>query len=200
MGAGGEIVLNLVIMCIFGAICAAVASSKGRNAVGWFFVGFLAPCIGLIIILAISNLKTEQARIQRMRREQRRLREQLKQERMKSQGFQQHVRKRLDRHDDELGIDTSQLGAGETDDQLQLENDFDEAPAQPTPDDNLPPADRDWFIKFGSRVSRALTFDRVRELYGLGNIDDDTLVRANEREEWRTLRDVPGLWEELNAG
>ena len=43
----------------------------------------------------------------------RRLREQIKQERMKNQGFQQHVRKRLDRHDEELGVDTRQLGAGE---------------------------------------------------------------------------------------
>lgn len=50
-----EIFLILFISVIFGAICAGIASSKERNAVGWFFVGFFFWLIGLIIILALPS-------------------------------------------------------------------------------------------------------------------------------------------------
>ena len=193
---GVAVVLIIVLIrCAIGAICAAIASSKGRNATGWFFVGLLVDCIGIIIIACLSNLKEEQAREQRMRNEQRRLREQLKQERMKNQAFQGHVHKRLERHDDELGVDTRQLGAAE-EEHLQLEEGFEDEAAFTG---DTPPADRDWYVKFGNRVSRALPFMRLQELYRAGNIDDDTLVRTGEGEEWSSLRHVPGLWEELNS-
>lgn len=194
MEAFAVVFIVLLIRCAFGAVCAAIASSKGRNAAGWFFAGLLIDCIAIIIILCLSNLKEEEARMRRMRNEQRRLREQLKQERMKNQAFQGHVHMRLDRHDEELGVDTRQLGPA-PDEQLRLEEGFQDTSA---PAGETPLTEREWYVKFGNRVSRALPFTRLQELYRAGNIDDDTLVRTGEGEEWSSLRHVPGLWEELN--
>ena len=87
------------------------AHSKGRSPVGWFFVGFFVTCIGLIIVLCLSNLREEQARWAQADEERRRLREQLRQERLKNEVFQGHVRARLDVHDQALGVDTRQLEA-----------------------------------------------------------------------------------------
>ena len=191
-------------MNAFGAVCASIASSKGRHTTGWFFVGFFFDCIGIIIIACLSNLKEEQAKYRRMRDEQRRLREQLKQERMKSETFQHHVRTRLDRHDEELGVDTRQLGSAE-EERLRLEAGADQS-GQEAPDsagDGAAgpadaPANQEWFVKFGTRVSRPLSFARLKQLYQLGNIDDDTLARSGEWDEWRALRDIPAVWDELH--
>jgi hypothetical protein len=100
------LVVNLIIIIIMGAITAAIASSKGRNAVGWFFVGFLLGLIGVIIICCMSNLKEQREHRKWTERERRRLREQLAQERIKNEAFRQHTTARLDSHDTELGVDT----------------------------------------------------------------------------------------------
>lgn len=45
----------ILIAATFGGICAAIASGKKRSPVGWFFIGFLFPLIGLILILVLPN-------------------------------------------------------------------------------------------------------------------------------------------------
>lgn len=102
---------QLVILIIFGIICACIASSKGRSEVGWFFIGFFLGLIGLILIACLSNLKEEAAKQEHMLNEQRRLREQLRQERMRNQSFQQYTANRLDAHDSALSIDTRSADA-----------------------------------------------------------------------------------------
>ena len=92
-------------------ICSAIASSKGRNVVGWFFVGLLTAVIGIIIIACMSNLKQEKARIEWAESERRRLREQLRQERTKSESFRQYSTARLDAHDKALDVDTRSVAA-----------------------------------------------------------------------------------------
>jgi hypothetical protein len=101
----------LVIRVIMGAIAAAIASSKGRTPVGWFFGGFFLDLIGIIIVACLSNLKEDQAYRDRQNRENRRLREQLRQERLKGEAFRQHTMTRLDTHDQQLGVDTKQTYA-----------------------------------------------------------------------------------------
>jgi hypothetical protein len=96
----------LISRLVFAIICAAIASSKGRSVVGWFFVGLLADLIGLIIILCMSNLKEQQAYREATAREQHRLREQLRQEQMKTESFRRYTMTRLDTHDEALGLDT----------------------------------------------------------------------------------------------
>ena len=108
-----EILLIIIIVrSITGGIAAAIASSKGRSGVGWFFGGFFLDIIGIVIVACISNLKVEEARRRHVGRESRRLREQLHQERMKNESFRQHAVGRLDVHDDRLGVDTRYTQAG----------------------------------------------------------------------------------------
>jgi len=102
--------VQLVILVIFGAICALVARSKGRNAFGWFFAGFFGGLIGLIIILVIGDARGDMRHRARADRERRLLREQLRQERLKNESFRRHSTARLDRHDRSLGMNTRQAG------------------------------------------------------------------------------------------
>jgi GYF domain 2 len=106
MQDGGELAIRLIFMCIFGAACAGVAHSKGRNPWGWFFVGFLITCVGLIIILCLPNLNEQKALMQVQEDTNRRLREQLRQEQMKVEALRAHTAARLDAHDEVLGINT----------------------------------------------------------------------------------------------
>ena len=69
MGPEGALVLRLIIMAVFGGICAAIAQTRGRSAVGWFFIGFFASCIGVILVLVLPDLKAQEEREERMRRE-----------------------------------------------------------------------------------------------------------------------------------
>ena len=101
----------LFVGVIMGIISAAIASSKGRNPIGWGFLGFLVGLIGVIIVACLPNLKEEQARQFRAEEENRRLREQLRQEKIKAETFRQHAQTRLDAHDQKLGIDTRQAPA-----------------------------------------------------------------------------------------
>lgn len=96
----------LILPAICGIIAAIIASSKGRNVVGWFFVGFLLGLIGVIIAAVMPNLKKQKAQEEFASQERRRLREQLRQERLKSEAFRQYSVARLDAHDQHLGINT----------------------------------------------------------------------------------------------
>lgn len=95
-----------VVCAICGVISAAIASSKGRTVVGWFFAGFFLGVIGIIIVACQSNLNEKKAHRQHTERERHRLREQLRQERLKTEAFRRHAVTRLDTHDLELGMDT----------------------------------------------------------------------------------------------
>jgi hypothetical protein len=95
-----------IILLILGIVCAVIADSKGRSAIAWFFIGFLAGLIGLIILLVLPNLKEAEQKELHMENEQRRLREQLRQERIKHEQFRKHAQARLDTHDNALGLDT----------------------------------------------------------------------------------------------
>lgn len=99
----------LVFAAIIGIICALIANSKGRSAIGWFFIGFLLGLIGLIICIVMPNLKEQREKEEQMKMEQKRLEEQLRQERIKNERFQQYANQRLDVHDQTLNIDTKQL-------------------------------------------------------------------------------------------
>jgi hypothetical protein len=102
------LVIWLIVRVIFGAICAAIANSKGRSEVGWFFGGFFFMLLGIIIVACLGNLKEQKYKEEAVERENRRLREQLMQEQIKNEAFRQHAAARLDAHDGHLGVDTRQ--------------------------------------------------------------------------------------------
>src|SRR5436190_8935887 len=106
MEEGAVLLIGLIVRAICGAIAAAIASSKGRSAVGWFFGGFFLVILGIIIVACLSNLNEKRRKEQAQERENRRLREQLVQEQIKNEAFRQHAAARLDQHDVHLGVDT----------------------------------------------------------------------------------------------
>lgn len=97
---------SFFFMCLMGAICAWIASSKGRNAFGWFCCGFFFSLIGLILIIALSNLNTERAILNAQLEMNRRLRDQGQRTRQKVEQITNHTLHRLDQHDQALGVDT----------------------------------------------------------------------------------------------
>jgi len=44
-------------LVIAGAITATMASLKGRRPVAWFFIGALAPGVGLVLLLFLPDLE-----------------------------------------------------------------------------------------------------------------------------------------------
>jgi hypothetical protein len=193
MDPGAELILRLVFMGVFGTITAVIASNKGRNAAGWFFVGFLTGCIGLIIVLCLPDLRREQARWDQGELERRRLREQLKQERMKSEAFQGHVRTRLDVHDEALGMDTRRVtGESQSPEPQQL--------AFPESSDTAGQGDfasREWYVAIEGRRSDPLSLQQLRELVASRRIDATHLVWSAGMEGWKRIDEIPGLEEAL---
>ena len=102
----GILVIQLIVVLVCGAISAAIASSKGRSGVGWFFGGVFLGLIGIIIIACLSNLNEERNRRNYVDWQQRRTQEQIYQEQVKNQAFQQYTASRLDQHDQQLGLNT----------------------------------------------------------------------------------------------
>lgn len=176
MNDGSELALNLIFMVIFGGIVAAIASSKGRSPVGWFFVGALLGCIGLIIILCMSNLQEQERMFAMQDATNRRLQEQLRQERMKSQAFQQHTAARLDRHDNALEMDTRQVSS---------------AIAGPPPtaighasQPALADPEGEWYFSADGEKNGPHPMSRMQQLIGTGVIRQDTLVWDPNASAW----------------
>jgi hypothetical protein len=190
MGEGEEIVVQLLVSGVFGAITAAIAASKGRNAVGWFFLGFFFACIALIIILCLSNLKEEEAKWAANEIEQRRLREQLRQEQLKNEALRQHTAARLDIHDKKLGIDTRDVPAALPLDLMTKPRLITEPPANPPP--GLPPDD--WYTNEGGTQQGPYTFKLLHARARQGTLAPDTLVWVRGMEEWQFAHTVPNLF------
>mgnify|MGYP006311808717 CR=1 FL=1 len=127
------LIFQLILLVIFGALAAAIAAGKGRSAVGWFFGGFFLGLIGVIVVAVLPNVKAQQEKEQHAEAERRRLREQLRQERMKNEAMRQNVSTRLDHHDRALGMDTRAesplLKAGKDSDNI-----FDQLPDSKQPE------------------------------------------------------------------
>lgn len=98
--------LQLIIMAVFGALCALLANNKGRSAVGWFILGFLFPLLGLILVLVLPDLKKQQVREARLRDENRRLRERMLKDRQVADQRYDQINRRVGAHDRVLGVDT----------------------------------------------------------------------------------------------
>lgn len=48
--------IGFIVAAIGGVVCASLAGSKGRNALGWFVIGFLLPLIGIILVLVLPAI------------------------------------------------------------------------------------------------------------------------------------------------
>ncbi|MFQ5655433.1 MAG: DUF4339 domain-containing protein [Planctomycetota bacterium] len=192
----GAVVFQFAVPIVFGAICAMIASSRGRSAVGWFFIGFFLQCIGLIILLVIPDLRAQEAQVQRLRDQNRRLRERVRKDRQVADQRHDQTARRLTAHDRALGVDTSpRLEGAESIDGLI-------APP-PLPDGEhgeelVEAGDHaadhgEWYYAVNTRQVGPLPLSRLEELWRQGRIGRSTLVWREEMSDWRRVSDLPDL-------
>ena len=174
LAANEEVVLGLIFYlampCIFGAICASIANGRGRSGLGWFFVGFFAGCIGLILVLVLPDLKVQEAERRRQEQENRRLREALSKERQVADQRHGHIERRLTVHDQAIGVDTSAPPALA---------DAAAAPALPASASGAR-----WYYARGKERMGPVSEETVRHLLQAGAIRGDTLVWREGMADW----------------
>jgi len=203
----------LIVGVIFGVICAVVANSKGRSVVAWLLLGFLFGLFSLIILLLLSDLKKEQAERDYSEQERRRLREQLRQEKLKNEAFRQHAAARLDMHDRQLGVDTratgGQLGYDpnqQAQGQLpynpnapqvfQPEGAYNQQPTyQAANAGQIPGTSTEprWYFEKEGRTEGPIAQGTLLTLLRTGAVPPHTLVCSEQLGQWVAAFDVPEL-------
>ena len=168
--------IHILIGLVCGVITAIIAHNKGRNPLGHFLVGFLVGCVGIVIILCLSNLKEERDRIQKQESQNRMLREQLRQEQIKLEALRHHTTARLDTHDQKLGIETRQAG-------LTPAIEGGNAPGLLPDGGSEEPLD--WFYLIGSKTQGPVSRSTLKNLRLAGRISDKTFVYRNEWADWK---------------
>jgi len=181
-----EIFVSLLISAAFGCICAMIATSRGRSGVAWFFIGFVT-CIGLFILLALPDLKVQEEKERQLRRENRRLREQVKKDRAVADARHSATRQRLSAHDRALGVDTEEHELAPP-----------EHPAASQLTSGLQGAQ--WYYLDADRERQGpIPLDELRALWRQATVGARTLVWTRSFGDWTALGEVPGLEEELRA-
>ena len=185
-----EIAIQLVIWGVFGAVVAVIAQSRGRSAAGWFFVGLIAPCIALILVLVLPNMKHEQAQKDRLRKENRRLRERVMKDRQVADERHASTVKRLGAHDAVLGVDTGE-SAGDRPPEIA------DRPRTSTIDQ-----DSDWHYAAteDSGSEGPVALHELRELWAAGEVGLNSLVWSKGMDDWVAIGDHSDLEEELRHG
>jgi uncharacterized membrane protein len=168
------LLIQLVVMAVFGGICATIAIGRGRSGLGWFFIGFFAGCIGLILVLVLPDMKVEEARKRQQEMTNRRLREQLAKERQVSDQRHTHLERRLGAHDQALGLDTSERT------ELLPEQ---AAGAPPPP----LPTGAQWFYSRDKERLGPVSIETLRHLLQNRTIDGKTLVWREGLADWQPL-------------
>ncbi len=176
-----------------GGAVAAIAHGKGRSAVGWFFVGFLLGVIGLVIVLVVSNVNQEKYLRARHDEENRRLREQLRQERVKHETLREYTMKRLDVHDQVLGVDTKSVQALPSENApaylpYARPNTPQPAPADPAPQ---PPHSNAWYFEQNGETRGPVAPEVIKSLLASGELTGTTLLWADHFPDWRPAALIP---------
>jgi len=187
------LLLQFVITTCFGVACALIAKQRGRSPVGWFFVGFFASCVGLILVLVLPDLKKQQAEFERLKAQNRMLKERLDKDRMVADQRHGEIAGRLRAHDRVLGLDTAQ--AADAPEQLSEGA----PPPAPTPTPGEDPSGRMWFYAVDSQEQGPLAAGDLRPLWESGRVGPDTLVWAKGMQQWTRISEVPGLSEVLRG-
>ena len=173
---------TIIILLVCGGVAAAIANQKGRSAIGWFFGGFFLGLVGIVIVAVLPNLKEEREKHEAHYRERRRLREQLRQEKMKNEAFRQHAASRLDSHDNALGIDTRGSGAA-------LPH-HDRPKSLP---ETAPTSGGEWYYMANGDTQGPVNFEKLRELYRDRVLTLSSFVWNPGMDDWKTLSSVPEL-------
>lgn len=175
---------------VFGIAVAWIAHAKGRNPIPWFFIGAIFTLIGLLIVLVIANPNEQKYFQARQDDENRRLREQLRQERIKHETLREYTMRRLDAHDQVLGVDTRALQAlpGENNQNLLSNDNPPQAPAQAAPE---PPHSNAWYYEQNGETRGPVPADVIHALLADGQITTHTLLWADHLPDWRPAAVIP---------
>lgn len=200
----------LLIGAIIGVICGFIAHSKGRSPIGWFFIGFLLGLIGLIICIVMPNLKEQREKETQMLMEQRRLEEQLRQERIKNERFQQYAQKRFDIHDETLKIDTRQpfpekqagfVGMIEArqpnhHDENGTQSDIENTEVNEVIDISAGSSDQQngWYFQYQGLDRGPLSIRQIRDYIAAGTIEQSTPVWHTSFVDWMPASQI-GLFD-----
>ena len=173
-----------------GGAVAAIAHGKGRSPVGWFFVGFFFGIIGLIVVLVSSNLNQEKYLRARQDEENRRLREQLRQERIKHETLREYTMRRLDVHDQVLGVDTKSVQALPTENApAYLPAGEAGNPASQSPSPGAQPAPQavsnTWYFEQNGETRGPVPADVIRSMLANGELAGTSLLWADHLPDWR---------------
>ena len=173
VSSDGAVVINLLVIAVFGGICAAIAAGRGRSPIGWFFIGVFTQCIGIILVLVLPDMKQQQEREQRQRQETRKLREQLLKERQVADQRHQHIERRIGAHDEALGLDTYNPP--------ELTN----SPAAMQLGNGV-----QWFYARNNEQQGPVSAETIRHLLAAGAIDRNSLVWAEGMSDWAPIASV----------
>lgn len=182
-----------IVWLVFGGICAAIASSRGRSGAGWFFIGLFLGFLGILLVLVLPNLKEERRRRQHVGREQRRMQEQIHQERIKQETFRRYVGNRIDAHDRVLGVDTR------ADPRRLAGGPVARPPAMPPlPRGGMPGHEAsttrtEWYYEVAGRPVGPVSHAALRMMLASGQLPPDTLVWCEGMGQWELAMHVPGL-------
>lgn len=189
----------IIFLLTIPVLTAVIAHYKGRNVLGWLLVGLIFGIFGVILVAVLPNVKTEQAEKQRMEMENRRLREQLYQERVKGESFRQHTVARLDQHDNQLGVDTrgaTALPDGDHPNLLEAGGNEEASDASPTPA-AVPPAPaappRLWYYELGGQTNGPVTTPQLMDLVRESRVNGTTLVWSEGMTDWVLADEVPEI-------
>jgi len=174
------LLIQLIAWLIMGVICSVIARNRGRNPLGWFFIGLVGGCIGLILVLVLPDLNKEQEILDKERRRRRRVEEELAQERMKNQAFRGHASNRLDAHDDALGVDTRTAAASML-----------PPPSVPEAQEDGVPSEGWYLATPGSEAEGPLSLADVRERIRGDQVAGKTLVWHETLEDWTKVESSP---------
>ncbi|MCA9003280.1 MAG: DUF4339 domain-containing protein, partial [Planctomycetes bacterium] len=164
-----ELGIQLFIMAIFGLICAAIANSRGRSPVGWFFIGFFFGCLGLIVLFVIQDLKAEAMKEERRNRQFSRIEQRQTRDRASIDRRLETHNRRISAHDQAMGVDTIEAGSP------------DAAAARP-PSRRLaeaPPTDLEWYYAVDADAEEEtgpVEFGAVLAAFQNGKINANSLV------------------------
>lgn len=190
----GSMGLSIVFGIIAAVICAMVAASKGRNAVGWFFIGLFFGIFGIIAVCIASDVKAREEKEAQLTQENRRLQEQVYQERMKSEQFQHQTTQRLDTHDQLLHVNTNPNSGLETHSQPVLTNTAQPDSPPPIPNTHIDSAFKTgWYYQQGADAVGPLDFETMTSYLNQGTVSLTTNVWHEKIEVWKPAEEVDCL-------
>lgn len=190
----------IIVGIITGIICVLVANHKGRNVIGWFFLGFFFGIFALIASLIVSNLKEAKEKEQHFELEQRRLREQLHQERIKTDKLRQYTQMRLDIHDRELQIDTRNIGPLLNAENKQKALDNRHGVSDSTELQESVDQAKGWYFQEGTNSTGPLSINTIKQLIQQGRILESTYVWHESLTNWTPVSKVINLNTEIDNG